>query len=234
MEIIGEKAELSLFVSISRKSLDLLTRKAVAWSLLVCFCVAIFPLPLPSFEIASSELTESYPCKGGACGCKTAEQCWTSCCCNSPSQRLAWAVKRNVTPPAYAVLEDTVEENGNATLRPIRKAAPASQSSSCCSKKSASESVRSCCKKQPTVDTKVAKNGAVRSKTVRSLVVSMLASKCQGKMFGFTQLPWMLPSLRIEPIPAHDSITTFLQSSATTLVSITRKPETPPPKFCFL
>lgn len=73
------------------------------WGLLVAF-VACF-LPIPVRPITSPETgSENYPCKGNLCGCRTAQQCWTSCCCTTPEERLAWAIENNVTPPVYAVL----------------------------------------------------------------------------------------------------------------------------------
>ena len=42
----------------------------------------------------------SYPCQAHQCGCRSAEQCWTRCCCFTTSQRLSWAVAHHVQPPA--------------------------------------------------------------------------------------------------------------------------------------
>jgi len=61
------------------------------------------PLPLPTFEIIHKDDAQAFPCQHSTCGCKTARQCWTSCCCRSPEQRIAWAEKNGVTPPKYAV-----------------------------------------------------------------------------------------------------------------------------------
>ncbi|MCU0719062.1 MAG: hypothetical protein MUC83_05115 [Pirellula sp.] len=59
---------------------------------------------------------ENYPCKGNLCGCQTAQQCWTSCCCTTPEERLAWAIKNNVTPPVYAVLSSRQSSNPSDLL----------------------------------------------------------------------------------------------------------------------
>ncbi|MFN7876762.1 MAG: hypothetical protein ACK5PB_15685, partial [Pirellula sp.] len=73
------------------------------WGLLVAF-VACF-LPVPSMpEVAPESDGERYPCQGSLCGCRSAYQCWTSCCCTTPEERLAWAIDNNVTPPTFAVL----------------------------------------------------------------------------------------------------------------------------------
>jgi hypothetical protein len=52
-----------------------------------------------------------FPCQDHECGCQSAEQCWTSCCCFTPAQHLAWAKEHKVEPPAYAFLP----ENSNAS-----------------------------------------------------------------------------------------------------------------------
>jgi hypothetical protein len=41
----------------------------------------------------------------GSCGCKTAEQCWRSCCCHSLAERLAWARARGIQPPAFELAQ---------------------------------------------------------------------------------------------------------------------------------
>lgn len=45
-----------------------------------------------------------FPCEQSPCGCRTPEQCWRFCCCNSPELRLAWSLRERVVPPDYAVL----------------------------------------------------------------------------------------------------------------------------------
>ena len=44
-----------------------------------------------------------FPCDGHACGCQSANDCWTGCCCLSPAQRMAWAKANGVTPPTALV-----------------------------------------------------------------------------------------------------------------------------------
>lgn len=65
---------------------------------LAVFVAGLFPLPmyLPS---GSGSDNLPYPCQGGACGCGSAEKCWTNCCCSTPAERLVWAQEHNVTLP---------------------------------------------------------------------------------------------------------------------------------------
>lgn len=43
---------------------------------------------------------ERFICESDACGCASAHECWTSCCCHSLTERLAWAIREGVAPPA--------------------------------------------------------------------------------------------------------------------------------------
>jgi hypothetical protein len=62
---------------------------------------ATIGIPLPQ---TSSRDGAPYPCQHHACGCRTAEKCWRSCCCFSSAEKLAWARRNNIEPPAYAVV----------------------------------------------------------------------------------------------------------------------------------
>ncbi len=42
---------------------------------------------------------ERFPCEGGSCGCASAKECWSSCCCTTEVERLAWAIRNNIEPP---------------------------------------------------------------------------------------------------------------------------------------
>lgn len=61
---------------------------------------------LPSTDLLSRWLghavSEPFPCQSHSCGCASAHQCWTACCCYTPRQRLAWATRNGVTPPPSA------------------------------------------------------------------------------------------------------------------------------------
>lgn len=101
------------------------------------------PIPVPTIELSEKGSSQPFPCQNRPCGCKTAEQCWTGCCCFTPSERLAWAEENGVAPPSYAQLpasDDTAGQGGliAAHIGQITTEAEAS----CC------ESRSSCCEKQ--------------------------------------------------------------------------------------
>jgi hypothetical protein len=74
------------------------------------------------------------------CGCATAEQCFTKCCCNTPAETLAWAKAHAVEPAVLAALEQRVAGG--------RKAVDRVAKSSCCSTK-APVAEASCCTTKP-------------------------------------------------------------------------------------
>jgi hypothetical protein len=61
------------------------------------------------------------------CGCATAEQCFTSCCCNTPAETLAWATAHRVEPAVLAALERRVASGSQMVAKATK--------SSCCSSK---------------------------------------------------------------------------------------------------
>src|SRR5262245_38509703 len=78
------------------------------------FAAAGIPLPV----LSSRKTGELYPCAASNCGCDSAEKCWRSCCCHSLAERLAWAAKNGVSPPAFALAE--AKRTGlDATGQPI-------------------------------------------------------------------------------------------------------------------
>jgi hypothetical protein len=180
-------------------------RSAVAMMLLSSFCCAVLPIPFVLVERSDTGSTEAFPCQSCGCGCKTAEQCWTNCCCFSPSERLAWAKKNNVSPPDYAVLSDTA------------------------SSKTTKKSCIHCSASEKKTVTKASNAQAANKKKLRT-AVSMLALKCQGKNFAFTHLPWLVPSLWVEHPFTTVASEQVVAPSEKVLVSIFIQPDTPPPK----
>jgi hypothetical protein len=78
-----------------------LRRRLCAGLTLAAYLAAALGVPLPASGRPKDSHTP-FPCQNHACGCVTAEQCWTSCCCFTPEQRWAWALAHHVQPPAYA------------------------------------------------------------------------------------------------------------------------------------
>jgi hypothetical protein len=70
--------------------------------------VALGVVPSPIVVVAwfGRVTGERYPCEGCGCGCASARECWTACCCHTEHERLVWAIEHGVMPPADAVFSD--------------------------------------------------------------------------------------------------------------------------------
>jgi hypothetical protein len=78
-------------------------RRFVAAVILAAYSVGCAGfLPLPAFG-NKKESNTPFPCQDHPCGCASAEECWTHCCCFTVEQRWEWAASHEVTPPEYAV-----------------------------------------------------------------------------------------------------------------------------------
>ncbi len=44
---------------------------------------------------------QRFPCEECGCGCSSAVECWTNCCCHTPQQRARWALLHGVAIPRF-------------------------------------------------------------------------------------------------------------------------------------
>jgi len=89
--------------------------RPAAWLALGCQLIVASGLPVPlgarpSGDAAATgrvakDRSRPFPCMDKACGCATAEQCFASCCCHTPAQRLAWAKANGLEATVLAALE---------------------------------------------------------------------------------------------------------------------------------
>jgi hypothetical protein len=113
-----------------------------AWMALLGYAIVASGLPLPmgaafpsasnspaAKRLAGKDRSRPFPCMDKPCGCATAEQCFSNCCCNTPAELMAWAKANRVDPAVIVALKR-------------RAAVPAvSVKRSCCSPKAET----SCC-----------------------------------------------------------------------------------------
>jgi hypothetical protein len=100
-------------------------------------------VPLPAQNVKKSG--DPFPCQACACGCKDAESCWRNCCCHTQREKLAWAKRHGVTPPAFVIAaarrEACCDEGSTKTCCSSGGSDDhtfASATPSCCSKKTGS------------------------------------------------------------------------------------------------
>lgn len=77
--------------------------------LLVVYLVASLGV-IPSSRVVTGwfgqMVGERYPCESCGCGCASATECWTHCCCHTEQQRLVWAIENGVMPPTVVEFSD--------------------------------------------------------------------------------------------------------------------------------
>jgi hypothetical protein len=131
-------------------------RRITTWLAILGYTLVASGLPLPfglvapaasdspaAKRLAGKDRSQPFPCMDKPCGCATAEQCFTKCCCNTPAETLAWAKAHAVEPAVLAALEHRVAGS--------RKAVNSAAKSSCCST-NAPVVEESCCTTKPSAN----------------------------------------------------------------------------------
>lgn len=73
---------------------------AIAGAAFVMVSLGLVPSRAQIAGWLGTAVSERFPCEGHGCGCASAGECWSACCCHTVEQRLAWALANGVRPPA--------------------------------------------------------------------------------------------------------------------------------------
>lgn len=98
-----------------------LVRRPVALVMAALYLLAtigVLPSPRMLVQLLGSVSSERYPCESCGCGCASAHECWTACCCHTTHERLKWALSQGVTPPTYVEFSDDEWIAAANALRP--------------------------------------------------------------------------------------------------------------------
>lgn len=79
------------------------SRRVIAGAMLAIYLacsLGVLPSPALLARWFGHAISEPYPCQDHGCGCASAHECWNNCCCYTPHQRLVWAIRHGVKPPA--------------------------------------------------------------------------------------------------------------------------------------
>jgi hypothetical protein len=217
-------------------------QRFIGW--LACMAVAICSVgvPLPQTVKKSGD---PFPCQHCACGCKDAESCWRSCCCHTDREKLAWAKRHGVTPPAFVVAAARREGCcDNADAKACCKSATAEPSTlaaaapACCAKRKRAPSTGGCrassdrgctsCPSHP--GESPAKNEGEHSSGVVLLVAKL---RCGGLTLSLSMLPPSVVSQLVDFV-----VETPIQLTAPQPVAILYEPPylavpAPPPDALF-
>ncbi len=91
-----------------RRTWPRIARRLMAGVSLAAFLVVAIGIPLPARRM--KDLTRPFPCQDHLCGCTSAEECWSHCCCYTHEEHLAWAREHHVEPPASFCKHDEPHE----------------------------------------------------------------------------------------------------------------------------
>jgi hypothetical protein len=182
-------------------------RRSISAALIAVYFTTAAGIPLPAGS--KHKGGEAYPCADHACGCDSAEQCWRSCCCHSPTERFAWARRHNVRPPEFAIAAAAAEDR-HGCCKPR---------TSCCDREQ-----RTCCAPAGNYDQKVEKS----DKTNR--IVAWRALGCRG-----LSMNWLaaVPSLVVvPPVASNEVVLVTWLGPATSDVACSHSspPDLPPPE----
>jgi len=208
-----------------------LTSRAVTWLMLAAYVAIVSGVPLPiagsppvagspaAKRLADKDRSRPFPCMDKPCGCATAEQCFSSCCCNSPAELLAWAEINGLDPATLLVLQ-----------RRVAATAPEAPAAACCCS-SAAEAAACCTTTESASAHQPAPADDRDSAPTPSKVISLKAMlACGGVLAGWAAAVTSLPpptAPRCEPcmqLVGMLSITDEIGHSAD------RLSDTPPPR----
>jgi hypothetical protein len=206
-----------------------LHRKAGVLAGLALYLVAASGVPLPRPRAVS---LERFPCEASQCGCRTARQCWLSCCCHSSlEQRLAWARRERVALPGYVVA--LLESRDASSATDTFTTANTRGRTSCCGARD--DDTSGTCPSVAEATTKAANCCGKASRGVKSSrdrsVIAIQAFRCQGLAQSLVFLaalvvPVPAPILELE-VPPGTWIDPVLTERA---ASISLAPAVPPPE----
>ncbi len=181
-------------------------RRLIAGVVCVCVLAANIPIPVMVSTTAFKDRSIPFPCQDDACGCRSAQQCWSSCCCYSDRERLAWAEAHHVVVPATFAKPVTP---------PPAKPACSHCATQCQSKANANA--------KPETETKTETNFPTR------YLLTSAVLKCGGETTPWGGLPWGI--VVVKP-PSIDSIEdhSFARPTSDRLPSSPAVPPTPPPR----
>jgi hypothetical protein len=188
-------------------------RRLYAGAALFAYAVTVVGVPAAP---VSRPPGQAFICQGHACGCENAEQCWAHCCCFSPQDRSAWAVRNHVEPPPYA----EQPRAGGWQVARVRDQEPGCEAgeSSCCSRRAPEGR---CCSEACCAEERPAGLGRLMP------TVSIL--RCQGVNTLWVTTGVTLPIVVAEWVPASPLTGRLVLPDSVPHIS-RRLPLVPPPR----
>ena len=210
---------------------DTLFRRATIWLAVTAYALVASGLPLPMGGVFSSEpgsaaakrlagkdRSRPFPCMDKPCGCATAEQCFASCCCNTPAELLAWARANRVDPSLLASLAGRVAS---------AEATAAKGSGSCC----ATPERSACCSEVPRdVAPQHAGHEEVAEPLFQNTVVLMSMLACRGIVDQWLAVGGAPPPPAVAAVVSVAPLVAPLMCGDDVCLVDRVEPEAPPPR----
>ena len=219
-------------------------RRFVTWCAVLGYALIVSGLPLggvgpvrgPSAaaakRLAGKDRSTPFPCMDTPCGCVSARQCFTDCCCRSPAETLAWARANGVTADVLLALQQ-------------RAAGPAAAKAGGCCATAGAEDLSEVCFEYDYLASSTgaaaepeaghAGSAEASADTVfvpvseRTVVLkSMLA--CGGLLMEWLAASSCLPPLAVTPVVGSEWPPQFLTLDAASLTGVQAEPAAPPPR----
>jgi hypothetical protein len=167
-------------------------------------------------RLAAKDRSRPFPCMDKPCGCATAEQCFTSCCCHTPAETLAWARARGLKP---SVLEPLARRAGVVETAAVPRG--------CCS--AAADAESSCCAALAVAADSPQPAAEPAGATMRTITLrAMLA--CGGIVAQWSAVAAAPPPARPHSPPELDRSIELIVISSESLRTQRPAPDSPPPR----
>lgn len=197
----------------------------VGWLSAVMYFVVAGGLPLPLPATGTKDVSVPFPCMDSPCGCANAEQCWTSCCCHTHAERIAWAREHGITPPRDLIVDVDTE-------------AAAPSKSSCCTDKSSRLQKPSCCSAKQTCcsghkySTQASHANTTQQKDGNDVVVGISALNCHGYGTNWVTAVVAVPPTVVATVQ-YLAVETAFVAPPVQFSSPAYPPPVPPPRLAF-
>ncbi len=199
-------------------------RGAIAMAACIAYLIAVTGVPLPVKVV--KDRSQPFPCMHSACGCASAAQCWQSCCCTTPQERLAWARERGIEPPRSLTLLAAVRREGDRHAHSCCEAKPLREQNSHCCESEQPKNVIS----QPTVSQPAETPASTAAGEDDGLITISAWRACHGlaPLWSFLGAALAAPPSLCYEFDWSPSAWVSVGSDAS--ASICFSPDTPPPR----
>ncbi|MCG8585309.1 MAG: hypothetical protein MI757_11410 [Pirellulales bacterium] len=198
-------------------------RTALVSCAAIAYAALALGLPLPL--AVSRDVSKPYPCMHCACSCASALQCWKSCCCFSDEEKLAWAEREGVTPPAF--VRERVERAKADVAKTI---ADCAANSSCCEPRTVVVKPASCCSSGDDCEPNPHATESTPDRRTTSIIILAHEFKCQGKSLITSLLP-AIP-LAVDHGKWQPPVTPHTHALIEHACTMSYPPPIPPPQQC--